>query len=156
MCTRFRPPMTSPEGPIVNGKTPARPALTTAPRAASRRGFTLIELMVVLAIIATLLSIAVPRYFSSLEKSRETVLRADLTQLRDSIDKYYGDLGKYPDTLDDLVAKHYLRAIPEDPVTHSDKTWVTVAPDDGATGAVFDVKSGAQGTGLDGTSYSDW
>ena len=87
-----------------------------------------------MAIIASLLSIAVPRYFSSLEKSRETVLRSDLAQMRDSIDKYYGDLGKYPDALDDLVTKHYLRAIPEDPITRSSTTWVVVAPDDGTPG----------------------
>jgi len=121
-----------------------------------RAGFTLIELLVVMAIIASLLSIAVPRYFSSLEKSRETVLRSDLAQMRDSIDKYYGDLGKYPDALDDLVTKHYLRAIPEDPITRSSTTWVVVAPDDGTPGEVFDVKSGAQGAGLDGTNYSEW
>jgi general secretion pathway protein G len=126
------------------------------PAARRARGFTLIELLVVMAIIASLLSIAVPRYFNSLEKSRETVLRSDLAQLRDSIDKYYGDLGKYPDSLDDLVTKKYLRAIPEDPVTRSTTTWVVVPPDDGTEGAVFDVKSGAQGAGLDGTSYSEW
>ncbi len=128
-----------------------------ASRTARRRpGFTLIELLVVLAIISTLLSIAVPRYFASLEKSRETVLRADLTSIRDSIDKYYGDLGKYPDALEDLVTRHYLRAIPEDPVSHSNKTWVVVPPDDGTPGNVFDVKSGASGVGLDGTPYVDW
>lgn len=121
-----------------------------------RAGFTLIELLVVMAIIASLLSIAVPRYFNSLEKSRETVLRSDLAQLRDCIDKFYGDLGKYPDSLDDLVSKHYLRAIPEDPITHSTTTWVLVAPDDGTPGQVFDVKSGAQGAGIDGTNYSEW
>lgn len=121
-----------------------------------RAGFTLIELLVVMAIIASLLSIAVPRYFASLEKSRETILRSDLAQMRDSIDKYYGDLGKYPDELQDLVTKHYLRAIPEDPITRSTTTWVPVAPDDGSQGQVFDVKSGAQGTGQDGTSYAEW
>ena len=121
-----------------------------------RNGFTLIELLVVMAIIASLLSIAVPRYFTSLEKSRETVLRSDLAQMRDSIDKYYGDRGKYPDTLEDLVTKHYLRSIPEDPITRSATSWVVVPPDDGKDGGVFDVKSGAPGSGLDGTNYGDW
>ena len=139
------------------GRRQSGPIGPGVPRRHRRRtGFTLIELLVVMAIIASLLSIAVPRYFNSLEKSRETVLRSDLVQLRDSIDKYFGDLGKYPDTLDDLVTKKYLRSIPEDPITRSTTTWVVVAPDDGSTGQVFDVKSGAQGNGLDGTAYSDW
>lgn len=144
--------------PRAAGDIAPRPACgSRLPRAASRRrGFTLIELLVVMAIIASLLSIAVPRYFNSLEKSRETVLRSDLAQLRDSIDKYFGDLGKYPESLDDLVKAHYLRGIPEDPVTRSNQTWVVVPPDDGTAGAVFDVKSGAPGTGLDGTPYADW
>lgn len=127
---------------------------TVAPR--RRAGFTLIELLVVMAIIASLLSIAVPRYFDSLEKSRETVLRSDLAQLRDSLDKYYGDLGRYPDDLQDLVTRHYLRAIPEDPITRNTTSWIPVAPDDGTPGQVFDVKSGATGNGLDGTPYSEW
>ena len=142
---------------VDTGGRPSRPnGPSGARRRSGRRGFTLIELLVVMAIIASLLSIAVPRYFNSLEKARETVLRSDLVQLRDSIDKYFGDLGKYPDTLDDLVTKKYLRSIPEDPITRSTTTWVVVAPDDGSTGQVFDVKSGAQGNGLDGTAYSDW
>src|SRR3990167_5200458 len=106
----------------------------------SPKGFTLIELLVVMAIIATLLTIAVPRYFHSVEKSREAVLRQDLSTMRDAIDKYYGDNGQYPDTLDALVAKKYLRAIPLDPITETVSTWVSVPSQDADKGGVFDVK----------------
>lgn len=119
-------------------------------------GFTLIELLVVMAIIATLLTIAVPRYFHSVEKSKEAVLRQDLSLMRDAIDKYYGDNGKYPDSMEDLVAKKYLRAIPHDPFTETATTWQPVAPSGTEQGGVFDVKSGAPGKGLDGTAYNEW
>ncbi|MGA7178382.1 MAG: type II secretion system protein [Thiobacillaceae bacterium] len=119
-------------------------------------GFTLVELLVVMAIIATLLTIALPRYFSSLEKSREAVLHQDLTLLRESLDKFYGDKGKYPDTLDELVSNKYLRGIPVDPITDSKATWVTVPPEQPDMGSVYDVKSGAEGAALDGTMYKDW
>jgi len=119
-------------------------------------GFTLIELLVVMAIIATLLSIATPRYFHSIEKSKEAVLRQDLNTLRDALDKYYGDTGKYPATLDDLVAKKYIRSIPDDPVAGNTASWLTVAPDNPAKGGVYDVKSGALGNSRDGTAYSEW
>jgi len=119
-------------------------------------GFTLIELLVVMAIIATLLSIATPRYFHSIEKSKEAVLKQDLSTMRDALDKYYGDTGKYPATLDDLVARKYIRAIPEDPIAGNTTSWQSVAPDDPAKGGVYDVKSGALGNGRDGTAYSDW
>lgn len=122
----------------------------------SRRGFTLIELLVVMAIIATLLTIAVPRYFASVEKSKEAVLRTDLNVMRDAIDKYYGDKGKYPDSLEDLVNKRYLRVLPRDPITDSTDTWVSVPPEDLTQGGVYDIKSGAAGHGLDGSAYSDW
>lgn len=122
----------------------------------AKKGFTLIELLVVMAIIATLLSIAVPRYFHSVEKSKEAVLRQDLAQMRDAIDKYYGDNGKYPASLEDLVTKKYLRAIPADPITETAATWQTLPPPDAAMGGVFDIKSGAPGKGLDGSVYSDW
>lgn len=121
-----------------------------------KHGFTLIELMVVLAIIATLLSLIAPRYFHSIDKSKEAALRSDLNGMRDAIDKYYGDLGKYPLTLDDLVARKYLRGIPPDPVTGSNQTWIPVPPDDPSKGGVYDVKSGAEGKAGDGTLYGEW
>jgi general secretion pathway protein G len=120
------------------------------------RGFTLIELLVVMAIIATLLTIAVPRYFHSVERSKEAVLKQDLATMRDAIDKYYGDTGKYPDALEDLVSKKYLRNIPADPITESATTWVIVPPQDTAQGGVYDVKSGAPGNGQDGSAYASW
>jgi general secretion pathway protein G len=121
-----------------------------------RNGFTLIELMVVLAIIALLLTIAVPRYFGSLDRSKEVVLKENLHQLRGAIDKYFGDKGRYPEALDALVAEKYLRNLPADPVTESKATWVIVAPQDPQKGGVYDVKSGAQGRAGDGTAYADW
>jgi general secretion pathway protein G len=119
-------------------------------------GFTLVELLVVMAIIATLLTIALPRYYHSLEKSREAVLHEDLSLLRESLDKFYGDKGKYPDALDELVSNKYLRSIPVDPITDSNATWVSVPPEQPELGAVFDVKSGAEGVAMDGSMYKDW
>lgn len=122
----------------------------------SRRGFTLIELLVVMTVIALLLTIAVPRYFGSLERAKEAVLKEDLYQLRDAIGKYYGDKGKYPDSIDTLASEQYLRTLPVDPVTDSATTWVVVPPDDPKTGGVYDVKSGAQGRASDGSAYAEW
>jgi general secretion pathway protein G len=121
-----------------------------------RRGFTLIELLVVLAVIATLLSIAVPRYYSSIDKSKEAVLKENLYQVRDAIGKYYADKGKYPESLAALATDKYLRKLPLDPITDSDTTWIVVPPEDPQKGGVFDVRSGAQGKGLDGTEFSTW
>jgi general secretion pathway protein G len=121
-----------------------------------KAGFTLIELLVVLAIIATLLTIAVPRYYASLDRSKEAVLKENLYQLRDAIGKYYGDKGKYPETLEALATDKYLRKVPLDPITESATTWQVVPPEDPQKGGVFDVKSGAQGKGLDGTEFSMW
>jgi general secretion pathway protein G len=121
-----------------------------------RSGFTLIELLVVLAIIATLLTIAVPRYYSSLDKSKEAVLKENLYQLRDAIGKYYGDRGKYPESLQALATDKYLRSVPLDPVTESATTWIVIAPEDPQKGGVFDVKSGAQGKAIDGSEFSTW
>jgi general secretion pathway protein G len=121
-----------------------------------RRGFTLIELLVVMAVIGLLVSLAAPRYFSSVDRSKEAVLRSDLATMRDAIDKYHGDRGKYPDALQDLVTKGYLRALPRDPITESAATWVVVPPADPNLGGVYDVKSGAPGKGRDGTEYGTW
>ena len=121
-----------------------------------KNGFTTIELMIALAILATILAVAVPRYFGNLDTARESVLREDLHLMRDAIDKYYADRGAYPDTLDDLVKYKYIRAIPTDPMTRSPNSWVVVAPTDGTPGAVFDVHSAAPNTGRDGTWFKDW
>ncbi|MBW6512135.1 MAG: type II secretion system GspH family protein [Desulfuromonadaceae bacterium] len=130
-------------------------------RIVSQRGFTLIELAVVMTIVGTLTSLAIPSYQRSLIKARETVLMEDLFQLRTSIDAYFADNAKYPDSLDDLVAKRYLRQLPKDPFTNSADTWEEVPPEpmeDGTVvpGGVFDVHSGSDLMGLDGTPYREW
>jgi len=119
-------------------------------------GFTLIELLVVMAIIVLLLSLAAPRYFHSIETSRETVLRENLSLTRQALDKYYGDNGKYPDALEMLVSKKYLRNLPLDPITSSNTTWIIVPPDVPEKGGVYDVKSGAEGVARDGSEYKTW
>ena len=116
----------------------------------------MIELLVVMAIIALLLTLAIPRYFCSLERSKEAVLREDLYQLRDAIGKYYGDKGRYPESLEALASEKYLRKVPVDPLTESAATWVVVAPEDPQKGGVVDVKSGAQGKASDGSVYAEW
>ena len=103
------------------------------------RGFTLIELVIVMSIIALLLTLAMPRYFHALDKGRDAVQRQNIATMRDAIDKFYGDVGRYPDTLDDLVAHRYLREVPVDPMTEQ-RNWVVVAPEDPSQGAVYDVK----------------
>ncbi|MGH7603993.1 MAG: type II secretion system protein [Gemmatimonadaceae bacterium] len=120
------------------------------------RGFTLIELLVALAIIALLLSIAVPRYFGGVSRAEEAALKQDLALMRDAIDKHFADTGRYPAALEDLVTKKYLRAVPPDPITESTTTWVQVPPADARMGGVFDVKSGAPGNGADGRPYAQW
>ena len=125
-------------------------------RVVRAQGFTLIELIVVMAIIALLITIVAPRYMRSLEKSKEAVLKEDLWVMRDALDKYYGDLGKYPNSLGELVEQKYLRTIPVDPLTDSTTTWQVVAPVDPELGAIYNVKSGASGSSTIGTSYSDW
>jgi len=132
------------------------PFFTSLEPRGTSHGFTLIELLVVMSIIALLLAIAVPRYFNSMDRAKEAVLKEDLVQMRNAIDKFHGDRGRYPDRLDDLVEKKYLRRIPLDPMTDSVQTWVTVPPAETGKGAVYDVKSGAAGTAVDGTPYVEW
>jgi len=120
------------------------------------RGFTLIELLVVLAIVSTLLLLVVPRYFSQVEASKDAVLRDNLRTTRDVIEKFYGDNGRYPETLEELVEKKYLRAVPVDPITESAATWKILPAPDGYKGAVYDIHSGATGAARDGKNYADW
>jgi len=120
-------------------------------------GFTLIELIVVLAIVGLLASLALPRFTAGIDRSKETVLRQNLAALRSALDQYRADRGVLPASLEDLVSRRYLRDIPLDPITEARGTWVAVpAPPDADMQGIFDVRSGATTTALDGTSYSDW
>ena len=124
-------------------------------------GFTLIELMVVVALISVLAGMGVVMYRNSIKRTQEAVLREDLFRMRDAIDQYYADKAKYPASLESLVADGYLRRVPIDPITNSSETWQTVPsepdPDDPtAEVGIFDVKSGAEGTAIDGSPYADW
>jgi general secretion pathway protein G len=128
---------------------------------ASTAGFTLIEVLVVVSLVVLLASIGMNQYRNSLQFGREAVLREDLFRLRDAIDQYHADRGKYPQSLEDLVTDGYLREVPKDPITGSTDTWQTVPaePDPqnpSAEPGVYDVKSGSDGTALDGTPYADW
>lgn len=123
-----------------------------------RRGFTLIELIVVLAIVGLLTSIAAPRYFRSVERAREGSLRTSLNVMRDAIDQYAADRDAYPDSLDALVRERYLRELPEDPITGRRDSWVQMTPPSDAAlqGRLFDVRSGAAGRASDGRLYAQW
>lgn len=126
-----------------------------------QRGFTLIELMVVMAIISVLLAIAVPVYQKSIIRSKESVLKNNLFTIRNMIDEYTVDKQKAPDSLQDLVSEGYLRQIPQDPMTNSDQTWKTIMEEtpvggSSSTPGLYDVRSGSDKKALDGTNYSDW
>ena len=130
-------------------------------RARCTRGFTLIELLIVIALITILATMGLVQYRNSIQSSREAVLHTDLFRMRDAIDQYYADKGKYPASLDALVSDGYMRKIPEDPMTKASDTWQTVPaePDPASPSAepgIYDVKSGAPGTGLDGTAYAEY
>ena len=125
------------------------------------RGFTLIELLIVIALITILATMGLVQYRNSMQSAREAVLNTDLFRMRDAIDQYYADKGKYPASLDALVSDGYMRKIPEDPMTKASDTWQTVPaePDPANPSAepgIYDVKSGAPGTGLDGKAFADY
>ncbi|NHZ37427.1 prepilin-type N-terminal cleavage/methylation domain-containing protein [Massilia sp. CCM 8692] len=120
------------------------------------RGFTLIELLVVLGIVALLLTLAVPRFFPSIDSAKDTILADNLRNTRAVIDQYYADTGRYPDSLEQLVEKKYLRNIPVDPVADSSTSWILVAPEDTTKGNLYSIKSGAPGNDRNGKPYLDW
>ena len=125
------------------------------------KGFTLVELLIVISLISILAAMGLVQYRNSVMSAKEATLHTDLFRMRDAIDQYYADKGKYPSSLDSLVSDGYLRKIPEDPITKSADSWTTVPaePDPNNPSAepgVYDVKSGAQGTSLDGRSYADF
>src|SRR6188472_249851 len=124
-------------------------------------GFTLMEMMIVMTLIVILAGIGMTVYGTSVQRSKEAVLKEDLFQMRDAIDQYYADKNKYPGSLQDLVSEKYLRAVPVDPFTASTDSWQTTTsePDPGnpsLESGISNVKSGSDQTGLDGTRYADW
>jgi general secretion pathway protein G len=133
-----------------------------APERASRMsGFTLMEMMIVMALIVILAGIGMTVYGTSVQRSKEAVLKEDLFRMRDAIDQYYADKNKYPGSLEDLVSEKYLRAVPVDPFTSSADSWQTTTsePNPGnpsLESGISNVKSGSEQTGLDGTRYADW
>ena len=134
---------------------------TVTGRTRDARGFTIIELMVVMTIIVTLATIGMVQYRQSVQFAKESVLKDDLFKMRDAIDQYYADKNQYPPTLDDLVTAGYLRSLPKDPITNSTTTWqaVPAEPDPNNPSiapGVYDVKSGSELSALDGSRYADW
>jgi general secretion pathway protein G len=119
------------------------------------RGFTLIELIVVMTIVSLLLTLAAPRYFRSIDRSKETVLKANLVGTRDAIDKFHADTGRYPEQLSELVSRRYLRTLPWDPIADSAEAWV-IAPAPDGQGGVYDIHSGAEGADANGVPYAEW
>ncbi len=124
----------------------------------ARRGFTLIELLIVITIIGILITLAQPSYNRAVLAAKEATLKENLFIMRDRIDQYYADNGKYPDTLNDLADKRYIRKVPVDPVTGSAESWnVVLATDEqGQQSGVMDIRSGSDRTAIDGSKYSDW
>jgi general secretion pathway protein G len=119
-------------------------------------GFTLVELLVVLAILMLLVAVAAPRYFAGVDRAKEAALKQNLMVMREALDKFYGDQSRYPHTLEELAERKYIRGIPVDPITESAKTWIIIPPSSDIQGGVYDLQSGAEGGALDGTNYADW
>ena len=130
-------------------------------RSAADGGWTLIELLVVISLVMILASLALTQYRNSIRSAKEAVLRSNLFLMREAIDQFYADKGKYPDSLDALVSERYLRAVPKDPITDSSDSWQTVQADPepgsiSASAGIYDVKSGSNDTASDGSRYADW
>ena len=137
------------------------PGARGLPRPDRAAGWTLIELLIVISIIMILASMSMVMYRNSVTLAKEAALRSDLFMMRDAIDQYYADKGKYPDSLDALVTESYLRAIPKDPFTLATDNWQTVEAEaqpgsSAAEPGIYDVKSGSDGTAVDGSRFADW
>jgi general secretion pathway protein G len=138
------------------------PAVSAERRDESTQGWTLIELLIVISIVMILAAMSLTSYRNSVQLAKEAALASDLFMMREAIDQYYADKGKYPEALQNLVSDNYIRAVPKDPMTNSTDSWQTVEaePQPGAANntepGVYDVKSGAQGTATDGRNYSDF
>ena len=135
--------------------------VTMPARLRRSRGFTLIEMLIVMTLIVVLASVGLIAYQSSVRRGREAVLKEDLYRMRDAIDQYYADKGKYPTDLNELVSMNYIRRVPVDPITNSAETWqaVQAEPDPNnptAEPGINDVKSGSEAAAIDGTNYADW
>lgn len=120
------------------------------------RGFTLIEMLIVMSIVALLLTIALPRYFGSLDRSRDIALQENLKVLRVTLDRFHADKGRYPDTLEELVEQRYLRSVPLDPVTETSRSWILLPPKENDSKGIADIRSGAQGVARDGRAYESF
>lgn len=145
----------SEQSSVNSQKRPGKRLFTIHYSLSTNRGFTLIELMIVMTLIGILAAIAQPQFHQYTIRAREAALKEDLFTLREVIDQYYGDKGKYPDDLQELVDNRYIRKVPEDPFTKSAETWVIVPPDTGE-GGIFDVHSGSDLIALNGTPYNEW
>jgi general secretion pathway protein G len=122
----------------------------------TRRGYTLIEMLIVLSIISILATMAMPSFQKSLIRAKETNLRRTLFIMRDTIDQFYADQGRYPNSLEDLETEKYVRQVPIDPFTGQSDTWITIPPEGFAEGNVYDVHSGSDKVGLEGVPYNEW
>lgn len=125
-------------------------------RLTKQQGFTLVELLVVMAILMLLLTVAAPRYFSGIDRAKEAALKQTLQVVRDAIDKFHADNARYPESLQELAERHYIRQVPVDPLTESGETWIVVKPDEDIPGDLYDLHSGAEGQAKDGSLYVEW
>jgi len=158
---RVRPIVRGCDSHLCTSRLRTHPRTLAPSRPRTSSGFTLIELMIVMALIVILASIGLALYGNSVTRAKESVLKEDLFRMRDAIDQYYADKGKYPATIDDLVSEKYLRSMPVDPFTQSASTWRSIPSEPDPTNptaepGVYDVRSGSDKQALDVTNYADW